>query len=156
MVLELEDDAANVVLGVGYRIPTKEDWQELLDECKWEAVTFTYPIEWDPTQKKIITQWKVTGPNGNYIILPNSGGYKFGKGYEYEDYTYYTTSTLRPRNEYYGINDWLNDMTAWKVRWYIEAKETSDGNFEKPYFEAKIRRMCGFVIRPVFDFYANK
>lgn len=156
MVLELEDDAANVVLGVGYRIPTKEDWQELLDECKWEAVTFTYPIEWDPTQKKIITQWKVTGPNGNYIILPNSGGYKFGKGYENEDYTYYTTSTLHPRNEYYGINDWLNDMTAWTVKWYIEAKETSDGNFEKPYFEAKIRRMCGFVIRPVFDFYANK
>ena len=156
MVLELEDDAANVVLGVGYRIPTKEDWQELLDECKWEAETFTYPIEWDPTQKKIITQWKVTGPNGNYIILPNSGGYKFEKGYEYEDYTYYTTSTLRPRNEFYGINDWLNDMTAWTVKWYIEAKETSDGNFEKPYFEDKVRRMCGFVIRPVFDFYANK
>ena len=156
MVLELEDDAANVVLGVGYRIPTKEDWQELLDECKWEAETFTYPIEWDPTQKKIITKWKVTGPNGNYIILPNSGGYKFEKGYEYEDYTYYTTSTLRPRNEFYGINDWLNDMTAWTVKWYIEAKETSDGNFEKPYFEDKVRRMCGFVIRPVFDFYANK
>ena len=156
MVLELEDDAANVVLGVGYRIPTKEDWQELLDECKWEAETFTYPIEWDPTQKKIITKWKVTGPNGNYIILPNSGGYKFEKGYENEDYTYYTTSTLRPRNEFYGINDWLNDMTAWKVKWYIEAKETSDGNFEKPNFDDKVRRMCGFVIRPVFDFYANK
>ena len=156
MVLELEDDAANVVLGVGYRIPTKEDWQELLDECKWEAETFTYPIERDPTQKKIITKWKVTGPNGNYIILPNSGGYKFEKGYENEDYTYYTTSTLRPRNEFYGINDWLNDMTAWKVKWYIEAKETSDGNFEKPYFDDKVRRMCGFVIRPVFDFYANK
>lgn len=155
MVLELEDDAANVVLGVGYRIPTKEDWQELLDECKWEAETFTAPIEWDPSQKKFIKQWKVTGPNGNSITLPNSNGYKFEKGYEKEDYTFYTTSTLRPRNEplFY---DYLNDMTAWTVRWSIEAKETSDGNFEEPYFDDDIRRMCGFVIRPVFDLYSNK
>lgn len=155
MVLELEDDAANVILGVGYRIPTKEDWKELLDECKWEAETFTAPIEWDPSQKKFIKLWKVTGPNGNSIILPNSNGVKFKKGYDHEDYTFYTTSTLRPRNEplFY---DYLNDMTAWTVRWSIEAKETSDGNFEEPYFDDDIRRMCGFVIRPVFDLYSNK
>lgn len=155
MVLELEDDAANVVLGVGYRIPTKEDWKELFDECKWEAETFTAPIEWDPSQKKFIKLWKVTGPNGNSIILPNSNGYKFEKGYEKEDYTFYTTSTLRPRNEplFY---DYLNDMTAWTVRWSIEAKETSVGNIEEPYFDDDIRRMCGFVIRPVFDLYSNK
>ena len=155
MVLELEDDAANVVLGVGYRIPTKEDWKELLDECTWEAETFTAPIEWDPSQKKFIKLWKVTGPNGNSIILPNSNGYKFEKGYEKEDYTFYTTSTLRPRNEplFY---DYLNDMTAWTVRWSIEAKETSDGNIEEPYFDDEILRMCGFVIRPVFDLYSNK
>lgn len=155
MVLELEDDAANVVLGVGYRIPTKEDWKELLDECTWEAETFTAPIEWDPSQKKFIKLWKVTGPNGNSIILPNSNGYKSEKGYEKEDYTFYTTSTLRPRNEplFY---DYLNDMTAWTVRWSIEAKETSDGNIGEPYFDDEILRMCGFVIRPVFDLYSNK
>lgn len=155
MVLELEDDAANVILGVGYRIPTKEDWKELLDECKWEAETVTLPEILDPSQTKFIKQWKVTGPNGNSITLPNSNGYKFEKGYEKEDYTFYTTSTLRPRNEplFY---DYLNDMTAWTVRWSIEAKETSDGNFEEPYFDDDIRRMCGFVIRPVFDLYSNK
>ena len=156
MVLELEDDAAYVNLGVGYRIPTKEDWQELLDECKWEAETFTAPIEWDPSQKKFIKRWKVTGPNGNYIILPNSNGYKFKKGYEKEDYTFYTTSTLHPRDKYNGYYDYLNDMTAWSVRWSIEAKETSDGNIKEPYFDDDIRRMCGFVIRPVFDLYSNK
>jgi|GEM_PF-270334 len=154
MVLELEDDAAYVNLGVGYRIPTKEDWQELLDECKWEAETFTAPIEWDPSQKKFIKRWKVTGPNGNYIILPNSNGYKFKKGYEKEDYTFYTTSTLHPRDKYNGYYDYLNDMTAWSVRWSIE--ETSDGNIKEPYFDDDIRRMCGFVIRPVFDLYSNK
>lgn len=155
MVLELEDDAANVILGVGYRIPTKEDWKELLDECKWEAETVTLPEILDPSQTKVIKLWKVTGPNGNYIILPNSNGVKFKKGYDHEDYTFYTTSTLRPRNEplFY---DYLNDMTAWTVRWSIEAKETSDGNIEEPYFDDDILRMCGFVIRPVFDLYSNK
>ncbi len=42
-MLDLEDDAARANLGVGYRIPTEEDWQELLDNCKWEAVTITLP-----------------------------------------------------------------------------------------------------------------
>lgn len=156
MVLELEDDAANVVLGVGYRIPTKEDWKELLDECTWEAETFTAPIEWDPSQKKFIKLWKVTGPNGNSIILPNSNGVKFKKGNVQEDFTFYTTSTLHPLNKYYGIKDWLNDMSAWSVRWSIEAKKASDGNFEKPYFDYDEFRNCGFVIRPVFDLYSNK
>lgn len=155
-VLELEDDAANVVLGVGYRIPTKEDWQELLDECKWEAETYTLPIEWDPAQTKIIKQWKVTGPNGNYITLPNSNGVKYKKGYDEEAYTFYTTSTLHPYNNPEPFYDYLNYMDAWSLRWPIIAKETSDGNIEKPYLDDELRRMCGFVIRPVFDFYANK
>ena len=99
-VLDLEDDAARANLGVGYRIPTKADWEELLDDCKWEAVTVTLPIELDPAQKKSVARWKVTGPNGNYIILPATGGVKRTGvyfGYEYFDYdTFYTTANLYP------------------------------------------------------------
>lgn len=149
--LEPEDDAATVKLGIGYRIPTKEDWKELLDECKWEAETFTAPEILDPSQTKFIKLWKVTGPNGNSIILPNSNGVKFKKGYDHEDYTFYTTSTLRPLNKYYGPNDWLNDMTAWTVKWSFIAKKASDGNIEKPYLDYDIFRNCGFVIRPVYS-----
>lgn len=149
--LEPEDDAATVKLGIGYRIPTKEDWKELLDECKWEAETFTAPEILDPSQTKFIKLWKVTGPNGNSIILPNSNGVKFKKGYDHEDYTFYTTSTLRPLNKYYGPNDWLNDMTAWTVKWSFIAKKASDGNIEKPYLDDDIFRNCGFVIRPVYS-----
>ena len=69
-VLELEDDAARAILGVGYRIPTQEDWQELLDNCKWEAETITLPEILDPSQTKCIARWIVTGPNGKSIILP--------------------------------------------------------------------------------------
>lgn len=149
--LEPEDDAATVKLGIGYRIPTKEDWKELLDECKWEAETFTAPEILDPSQTKFIKLWKVTGPNGNSIILPNSNGVKFKKGYDHEDYTFYTTSTLRPLNKYNWPNDWLNDMTAWTVKWSFIAKKASDGNIEKPYLDDDIFRNCGFVIRPVYS-----
>lgn len=33
-VLDLNDDAARANIGAGYRIPTKEDWEELLEDCK--------------------------------------------------------------------------------------------------------------------------
>ena len=73
-VIEPDDDAARVNFGVGYRIPTQEDWEELLEDCKWEAVTITLPEIMDPSQTKTIARWKVTGPNGNSIILPMTGG----------------------------------------------------------------------------------
>ena len=34
-VLESEDDAAHVNWGAGWRMPTKEEWQELKDNCTW-------------------------------------------------------------------------------------------------------------------------
>lgn len=39
-------------------IPTKDDFQELLDYCKWE---------------RVIKGYKITGPNGNSIFLPAAG-----------------------------------------------------------------------------------
>ena len=38
-VLEQEDDAAHVNWGGGWRIPTKEEWQELIDSCTWTWTT---------------------------------------------------------------------------------------------------------------------
>ena len=42
----------------GNRLPTKEQWEELKDECQWS---------WNGSG------YKVTGPNGNSIVLPASG-----------------------------------------------------------------------------------
>ena len=155
-VLDLEDDAARANLGVGYRIPTKADWEELLDDCKWEAVTVTLPIELDPAQKKSVARWKVTGPNGNYIILPATGGVKrtgvyFGN--EYFDYdTFYTTANLYPAKE--SLDDEkYEDAVA--LTWPIYAEETSSGSIEEPSFRSTYRPY-GVVVRPVFDLYSNK
>ena len=42
----------------GYRLPTKQQWEELKAECQWS---------WNGSG------YKITGPNGNSIVLPASG-----------------------------------------------------------------------------------
>lgn len=44
------------------KLPTKEQWEELKNECTWT---------WE--NKNEINGYKVTGPNGNYIFLPAAG-----------------------------------------------------------------------------------
>ena len=142
-VLELEDDAANANLGVGYRIPTQEDWQELLDNCKWEAVTTT------TKNNKIIARWKVTGPNGKYIILPatvgsRADGLNVSPNYD----TYYTTANLYPAEK-------LSDNNKYKRAVALTWPYSAEGSIEKPRLSS-IPRDHGLVVRPVFDRYSDK
>ena len=60
--LEPEDDAAWTYYPDG-RIPTIEQFQELCDSCTWQ---------W--TQRNGVNGQLVTGPNGNSIFLPATGG----------------------------------------------------------------------------------
>ena len=153
-VLELEDDAANAYLGVGYRIPTKEDWEELLDDCKWEAVTATLSEIIDPSQKKVIARWKVTGPNGNSIVLPTTSGFKAdGWGVQPDYDIYYTTANLYPPAD--ELSNEYKYQKAVALTWPMFAKETSSEGIEEPSFKS-IFRDFGVVVRPVFDLYSNK
>ena len=153
-VLELEDDAARVNLGVGYRIPTKEDWEELLEDCKWEAVTTTLSEIIDPSQKKVIARWKVTGPNGNSIVLPMTSGFKAdGWGVQPDYDIYYTTANLYPPAD--ELSDEYKYQKAVALTWPMFAKETSSEGIEEPSFKS-IDRDFGVVVRPVFDLYSNK
>ena len=61
-VLDLKDDAAHVILGGKWRIPTSDEFQELMNTCTWEETTING-----------INGKKVTGPNGNSIFLPYTG-----------------------------------------------------------------------------------
>ena len=63
-VLRPTDDAARAILGVDWRIPTIEEFREVLDECTFERII------WNE-----IEGHRVTGPNGNSIFLPNGGEY---------------------------------------------------------------------------------
>ena len=151
-VLELEDDAARANLGVGYRIPTQEDWQELLDYCKWEAVTITAPEIMDPSQTKFIARWIVTGPNGKSIILPQTGGCRSDAWVTSGEDTYYTTANLWPAE---GLSDKDKYHKAVALAWPLLAEKTSSGSIKKPTFRSMLR-MFGVVVRPVFDRYSDK
>ena len=152
-VLELEDDAARANLGVGYRIPTQEDWQELLDNCKWEAVTITLPEIMDPSQTKCIARWVVTGPNGKSIVLPMTGGFREDTWfYSSDEDTYYTTANLWPAE---GLSDEYKYRKAVALAWPLLAEKTSSGSIKKPTFRSMLR-IFGVVVRPVFDRYSDK
>lgn len=153
-VLELEDDAARANIGAGYRIPTKADWEELLDDCKWEAVTTTLSEIIDPSQKKVIARWKVTGPNGNSIVLPTTSGFRAdGWGVRPDYDIYYTTANLYPPAD--ELSDEYKYQKAVALTWPMFAKETSSEGIEEPSFKS-IFRDFGVVVRPVFDLYSNK
>lgn len=62
VVLSLKDDVANVKWKGSWRMPTKEECGELVDECDWS---------WDHNG------YKITGPNGMSIFLP-AAGYRDG------------------------------------------------------------------------------
>ena len=64
-ILELSDDAANANWGGDWRMPTKEDQDELRTECTWNWTT-----------KNGVNGYTVTGPNGNSIFLP-AAGYRY-------------------------------------------------------------------------------
>lgn len=152
-VLDLNDDAARANIGAGYRIPTKEDWEELLEDCKWEAVTTTLSEIIDPSQTKVIARWKVTGPSGNSIVLPMTSGFRGdGWGVQPDNDTYYTTANLYPADE---LSDKDKYQKAVALTWPMFAKETSSEGIEEPSFKS-IFRDFGVVVRPVFDLYSNK
>lgn len=52
-------DVAHVIWGEGWRIPTIEEWGELIDKCNWNFAAFNG-----------VNGYLVTGPNNNMIFLP--------------------------------------------------------------------------------------
>ena len=61
-VLDPEDDATHVNWGSAWRMPTKAERDELVDNCTWTWTT-----------QNGVNGYKVTGPNGNSIFLPAAG-----------------------------------------------------------------------------------
>ena len=59
-----EYDAARYMWNTDWRVPTQEEWQELIDKCDWELIS----MEGATGQV-----YRVTGPNGNSIIIPLGG-----------------------------------------------------------------------------------
>ena len=63
IVLQPMDDAATANWGSGWRIPTKVEWEELINNTTVTWMT-----------KNGINGWKFTASNGNSLFLPAAGG----------------------------------------------------------------------------------
>ena len=81
-VLEPEDDAAQVVLGDGWRMPTLAEFSELYHQCSREWISVNG-----------VEGYSFTGPNGSSIFLPAAGCIS-GKIYydSYGEGDYWTSS----------------------------------------------------------------
>lgn len=109
-LLQPEDDAATANLGENYRTPTKEDWQELVEECTWWVAT--KKNEYNHT---VIDYWKVVGPNGNFIILPSTGSYEGDEWYD-ETSAYQSASRIEG-SPLATIIKWRNNDTMTLPSW---------------------------------------
>ena len=84
-------DAATANWGGSWRMPTKEQMEELVEHCEWE---------W--TQVNGVNGAKVIGPNGGCIFLP-AAGFRDGSSFFHDGYDgFYWSST--PYDYYYDLN----------------------------------------------------
>ena len=74
-VLDPEDDAAYIAFGGNWRMPTKEEWQELIDNCDVEWTTLNNVVGRKFTSRK-------TGYTEQWIFLP-ALGYRHNAGLGY-------------------------------------------------------------------------
>ena len=76
-------------------MPTKEEFEELQNECSWQWTTVNG-----------INGYRVTGPSGNSIFLP-AAGYRYGTTEDYQgkrgNTAYYWTSTKYATNKAYNL-----------------------------------------------------
>lgn len=101
--LDLDDDVAHVLLGGNWRIPTADEFYELIEECVWDKTTI-YGVD----------GYCITGPNGNSIFLPNSGWYEGDSFRDDYDAGEYSTSDLDSESDARVVDYELWSMSRYK------------------------------------------
>lgn len=98
-------DIATAKWGKEWRMPSIDNWKELVEKCKW-------------TKEKAfhVYGYRVEGPNGNSIFLPNTG-LRFGETISNTDAGYYWTSEMAQNDRecacyYYFDGDKHNDIVT--------------------------------------------
>ena len=125
--LEMSDDAARVYWKNKWRIPTKEEFQELIDNCQFVDTT-VYGIR----------VCKIIGPNGNSILLPYAGVcHDEIKSANHKQIGYYATRNLSEEDN--------------KKCFIFTIDNTDMGSYNIERKLDVIERCYGVSIRPVKD-----
>lgn len=121
-----EDDAATVCWGSKWRMPTRDDFQNLIDRCIWE---------WDETRKGYI----ITGRTGCSIFLPAFGGSRSGSsgnvGASFSGFQSYWSSSVNTGD--------------YKDAYYLYVES---GSVSETYKIKSIRRGEGYSVRAVTEY----
>ena len=117
--LDSSDDAAVVLWGGKWRMPTNEEEKELYERCKW-----TY------TKRNGINGYQVSGPNGNSIFLPLAGLYDANSTLNSENSGgwYWSSTSL---NNLYACGLYLLSST---VSYSISSHDKCDGHVIRPVY----------------------
>jgi len=133
-VLEPEDDAASVNWGDGWRIPTDDEWAELIAQCRWR---------W--TRRGDIGGYKIIGKNRKSIFLPAAGHCFYGDTINQAGKLgIYSASTIFDGTDPY---DTQSSTSKFEKRYCCM--------FSNPLFLSKppivgiFQRSSGFSVRPV-------
>ena len=126
-ILEPSDDAANVILGGDWQLPTKEIWVNLKEACR----TSNYSAYFTPIDGCKGCQVKRMTGNIQYIFLPAAGCVTSGWFNPYGSKGYYWTGT------------------AYGEKWACHLGFDPDKGIN--YMDAKVKavRRYGFSVRPV-------
>ena len=112
-------DAATAKWGSTWRMPTKAEQEELLNNCTWSWTT-----------QNEVKGYKVIGPNGNSIFLPAAGyRYQSESGYAGEKGYYWSSTPYDTENIY--------DNSVYNIVFNNEGKELNDGG--NPFYGRSIR-----------------
>lgn len=135
--LEPEDDAAHIHLGGKWRIPSKEEWQELIDNCTWQNQNYL-GISGNVYGYKVISN--ITG---NSIFLPETGRMSYDRRYYFMDGNTYYYGMFWARDVYYDSWDMNNQA------YYLGICPSSV--YDNSGYMSSTNREYGLTIRPVYD-----
>ena len=117
--LELSDDAARVILGGNWRVPTKAEQEELRMKCTWTVTTING-----------VNGYKVTSKgNGNSIFLPAAGFRSFSSLQNAGQIGCYWSSSLYTREP----------ISALYGQLYLS---DADSKFANRYYGLSVRPVC--------------
>ena len=129
-ILDAADDAAHANCGGSWRMPTNEDWNNLIDNCTWTWTTVNGVKGYRITSKK-------SGYTSNSIFLPAAGWRDGTKLNGVGENGWYWSSTL------YTKTSTGDPMPYMAMHLFIGSSSASA--------KGGARRCYGYAIRPVSD-----
>ncbi len=120
--LESVDDAATVRWGAEWRMPTKTEFKELIDECDWT---------WDAARNGYVI---ASRKNSNSIFLPGTG---------------YKDDSKILGKESNDLQYWTSTLSSSNVLWAECFEANVENSTKEVYSNQYILRKLGMQIRPV-------